>query len=209
MSNFKFLIVFSCWTLHDTLTRISSPIELDGLLCLSDYSRSHELIYLLVCFLNLRSKEILNLLLISCKSWGIWLSLLLCRKRPAWRWSLKLFCLSLSNSRLFSLRKRWLVWLNSKRDYASSNLYSLCHLWLEFNLALGEYQSSKLRQIIFKVETTILIIIFHESMTSRDWYVTHSYVAFVTSSKFKHFLVSVRHDQVDHPRRIFLEGQWL
>lgn len=149
VSNLKFFIVFTCRTLHDTLTCISSSIELDRLLCLSDYRWSHELIYLLVCFLNLRSKEILNLLLISCKSWGIWLSLLLCRKRPAWRWSLKLFSLSLSNSRLFSLRKRRLVWLNSKRDYASSNLNCLCHLWLKFNLALGEYKSSKLRQIIF------------------------------------------------------------
>lgn len=63
------------------------------------------------------------------------------------------------------------VWLHRKADNASANLHSLCHLWLKFYLALGKDESTKLAQVIFKVEAAILFVVFHQCMTPTYRYV--------------------------------------
>ena len=63
------------------------------------------------------------------------------------------------------------VWLHRKADNASSNLHSLCHLWLKFYLALGKDKSSKLAQVIFKIEATIFLVVFYQCMTPTYRYV--------------------------------------
>ena len=181
--NLQLFITLACRSKHCALASVSSSLLLIWLFSLGGHScRSHELIYLLVSFLYLASQQIFDLLLVAIEGRCKRLWCLMAREGSVWRRSLERLRLSLTNGCLLDLRKLRLIWFHSEWDYTSSNLHSLGHFRLEFNLPLSEYKGSKLWKVIFKIESTILLVIFYESMTPRHWNIAYSHITLMTTS---------------------------
>lgn len=175
----------------------------------------HQLIDFVVGFLNLDPQNLFHLhwvlslhllwqLLTNCTWFTIYLLLILLLLLGRW-------CLeSFSHLVLKELsRRRWLR--NERLDgewyHRTTNLDCLGHFRLEFDLSLGQDKCSKLWQVVFEIEPTILQIVLDESMASTYRNIRYAHVTLMSSTKFEVLLFIVRHDQMNHPRAILFECQ--
>ena len=172
-------------------------VELRVCLLLLIECRRHELVYLVIRLLNLLPQDLFHLLLVLggelLRRWGLVGSHL----------HLGLTDWGLGVGDLGD------IWLHGEGNHTSSNLDRLSHLRLQLDLALRQYQSSELGKVILEIKSAVSIVVFDQSVASTNRYIGNSHITFMASSQFEDLLISVRHDQMDHPRTIFLKSQRL
>ena len=160
-------------------------------------SRRHKLVYLVVCLFNLLPQDLFHLLLVLGGEF-------------LWRWRLVGCALKLGLADWgLAVGDLWNIWLHGKGNDTSSNLDCLGHLWLQLNLAFRKHQSTELGEVILEVEPAICVVVFDQSVASTNRYVGNSNITLMPSPELEYLLVCIRHDEMDHPRTVFLKRQRL
>jgi hypothetical protein len=156
----------------------------------------HQLVDLDVCLLNLSSQNVFDLLLILhdkfLRGWSSVIGNLL---------------LLLDLVLPLNLLKIWNVGFDGEGDYTSSNLDSLSHFRFKFDRALSKYKSSKLGKVVLQIESSIVFVVLDESVTATYRNVRDSHIAFMSTAKLEDFLVSLRHDKMNHPRAVLFKSE--